>query len=215
LHHFCPYGQKWCGVVFIKQINKIKEIRKMSRSKREALTKLILKALVFTVKFYETIDDITPVGMKRISLQRKIQHCAGKNIKIRPYRLEKAIGRLKDKELVVVDEDFVYLSKSGLNKGLIENIEHFIKRPKKWDKLWRVIIFDIPVEKNKARTALRRKFQEIGFYQIQKSVFVYPYPCEKEIMFIGKFFGVEKFIEIILAKNLGRREDKIKKFFEL
>ena len=187
----------------------------MSRSKRETLTKLILKALVFAVEFYEAIDDITPVGMKRISLQRKIQHCAGRNIKIRSYRLEKAIEHLKNKKLVVADGDFVYLSENGLNKGLIENIEHFIKRPKKWDKLWRVIIFDIPVEKNEARTALRRKLQEIGFYQIQKSVFVYPYPCEKEIMFIGKFFGVEKFIEIILAKSLGRRESRIKKFFKL
>ena len=190
-------------------------MKKTKRSKKETLSGLILKALVFAIEFYESLEDITPVGMRMISLQRKIQHCAGRNIKVYPCQLKRVVKRLENKELIVADGDFVYLSERGLNKGLIENIEHFIKRPKKWDKLWRVIIFDIPVEKNKARTALRRKLQEIGFYQIQKSVFVYPYPCEKEIMFVGKFFGVEKFIEIILAKSLGRRESRIKKFFKL
>ena len=190
-------------------------MKKIKRSKKETLSRLVLKALVFANEVYEALDDLTPVAMKRVSLQRKIQHFAGKNIKTRSYQIKRTIERLEDKGLIVIDGDFVHLSRSGLERGLFENIDHFIKKPKRWDKLWRVIIFDIPVEKNKARASLRRKFQELGFYQIQKSVFVYPYPCEEEIMFISKFFGVEKFVEIILAKKLGEKEEKIKSFFDL
>jgi len=38
-----------------------------------------------------------------------------------------------------------------------------ISKPKRWDKKWRIIIFDVP-EKNKIiREALREKIQKLGF----------------------------------------------------
>ncbi len=92
-----------------------------------------------------------------------------------------------------------------------------IEKPKKWDEKWRILIFDIPAKPKKyhqAREALRRKIKELGFYQIQKSVWAYPYECEDEILFISELFNVQQNIEIITAEKLLHQE-KIRKFFKL
>jgi len=91
-----------------------------------------------------------------------------------------------------------------------------ILKPKKWDKKWHLVIFDVP-EKNKiARDALRRKIKEIGLVEIQKSTFIHPYPCKSEIDKIIKFFEVKKFVlqlEIIDLDDL--LENKLVKKFKL
>jgi DNA-binding PadR family transcriptional regulator len=80
-----------------------------------------------------------------------------------------------------------------------------INKPKKWDKRWHLVIFDVP-EKNKiARDALRKKIKEIGLVEIQKSTFIHPYPCKKEIDKVINFFGVENFVlqlEILTVDKL-------------
>ena len=53
-----------------------------------------------------------------------------------------------------------------------------LQRPRRWDKRWRVIIFDIPEYRRVTRDALRKMMQSFGFYRLQDSVWVYPYDCE-------------------------------------
>ena len=50
--------------------------------------------------------------------------------------------------------------------------------PKRWDKRWRVLVFDIPEAKKSLRDRIRRTLESIGFQQLQRSVWVYPYDCE-------------------------------------
>ena len=89
-----------------------------------------------------------------------------------------------------------------------------IKRPKKWDGKWHLVMFDIPVRFKKSREALRYHLRDLGFYQFQKSVWVNPYPCEDEILFIANFFGVEKYVEILTADKI-LEDEKLRKFFVL
>ena len=77
-----------------------------------------------------------------------------------------------------------------------------IKKPEKWDGKWRIIIFDIPNKYKQAREALRCKIKELGLRQLQKSVWIYPYDCEDEILFVAEAFEVQKYIEIITAERL-------------
>jgi len=88
-------------------------------------------------------------------------------------------------------------------------------KKQKWDGLWRIIIFDISEDKKTAREALRQKLKKFGFYHLQKSVFVLPYDCEKEIMALADFFMANDNIEYITAKTLGGKEKEIKNFFNL
>ena len=88
-------------------------------------------------------------------------------------------------------------------------------KKQKWDGLWRIIIFDIPEDHKNAREALRQKLKKFGFYHLQKSVFVFPYDCEKEIKALADFFMANDNIEYIRAKTLGGKEREVKDFFDL
>lgn len=52
------------------------------------------------------------------------------------------------------------------------------KKPKRWDRRWRAVIFDIPERRRKTRDSLRSMMQRLNFYRLQDSVWVYPYECE-------------------------------------
>ncbi len=87
-----------------------------------------------------------------------------------------------------------------------------IKKPKKWDGKWRLVMFDIPMRFTKGREALRYHLKELNFFQFQKSAWIYPYPCEDEIIFITNFFGVGKFVEVLTVENI-LRDVKIRRYF--
>ena len=102
--------------------------------------------------------------------------------------------------------------KSRLKAFSIELIE--IKKPKKWDGKWRLVMFDIPMRFTKGREALRYHLKDLNFFQFQKSAWIYPYPCEEEILFISDFFGVSKFVEILTVASISR-DEKVKRHFSL
>ena len=66
------------------------------------------------------------------------------------------------------------LKENGKQKALQFNINELkIKTPIKWDRKWRLVIFDIPEKLKKLRDSLRMHFQEVGLIELQKSVFVH------------------------------------------
>jgi len=72
------------------------------------------------------------------------------------------------------------LTSQGWSK-LHEKIPVLKFQSHKWDKLWRIIIFDIPECNRGTRQALRSKLIKLGFGQWQRSVYVTPFPLEGEI----------------------------------
>ncbi len=78
-----------------------------------------------------------------------------------------------------------------------------INKPKDWDKKWRIVIFDIAQLKSLQRNAFRGKLKELGFYPLQKSVWIHPYKCKDEIELLCEFFGLgKKEIRLITAENI-------------
>ncbi len=151
---------------------------------------------------------------------------AGSSPRFRRYSkrdIKNAIGNLKRRKLIeIISEQNGRVKVILTNKGkkrvrefAIDNLA--IAKPKKWDKKWRVVIFDIPTQPKRldiARAALREKIKELGFHKLQKSVWIHPYPCEDEILLVGEIFEVTKFIEILTVEKL-LHEAKIKAFFNL
>ncbi len=138
-------------------------------------------------------------------------------------QIQTAFNNLKQRKLIEIiqegeDKFKVQLTNKGqkrIKELSFELLE--IKRPKKWDGKWRILIFDIPSYPkiyNQARNALRNKIKDLGFYQMQKSVWICPYECEDEILFVAEIFKIQKHIEIITAEKL-LHEEKIKKIFRL
>jgi len=146
-----------------------------------------------------------------------------KSHKYTKKQIQNAIYNLKKRKLIEIvkyDDDKVKVKLT--NKGK-ERIKEFsletlsIEKPKKWDGKWRILMFDIPTKPkiyNQAREALRSKIKELGFHQMQKSAWAYPYECEDEILFIAEIFNVQKHIEIITAEKL-LHEEQIKRFFKM
>lgn len=66
------------------------------------------------------------------------------------------------------------LGKMRLQKSTYENLK--IPKPPKWDDRWRIVFFDIPEGKKSARNALSLKLKALGYQQLQKSIWIHPYP---------------------------------------
>ena len=65
-----------------------------------------------------------------------------------------------------------------------------IPRPVHWDGRWRIVFFDIPEKFRERRDAFRNFLKQLGFIEIQKSVWVHPYPCKDQIDFAIEVFEV-------------------------
>ncbi len=138
-------------------------------------------------------------------------------------QLSNAFANLKNRKLVEIIQE-----KNGKTKVILTNtgekrVKEFcfeelrIQKARKWDKKWRVLVYDIPTKPkvyNNAREALRAKIKEIGFVQLQKSVWVCPYECEDEILFLSESYRVTKIIEIFTVDKMLHSE-RLKRKFKL
>lgn len=59
-----------------------------------------------------------------------------------------------------------------------------LKRARRWDKRYRLVMFDIPQYRRATRDRLRRVMRECGFLRLQDSVWIYPYDCEELVTLI-------------------------------
>jgi hypothetical protein len=109
----------------------------------------------------------------------------------------------------------IVLTEAGQRRVIQANIDNLtISKPTRWDGRWHLVFFDVPEKKRRGRDALRLKLRELGFYEWQKSVFVYPYPCRDQIDFIVEFFELRPFVrygELLNPTN----EAELKLHFQL
>ena len=89
-----------------------------------------------------------------------------------------------------------------------------IKKRKKWDGRLRVVIFDIPEKKRMVRDIIREHLKTIGFKKLQQSVFVFPYPCEQEILALADIYGVSSFVRVMTVSDIDNMQ-YIKRSFSL
>ena len=88
-----------------------------------------------------------------------------------------------------------------------------IQKPLVWDKKWRVVIFDIDSKKAQAREMFRQGIKEMGFVQIQKSVWAHPYKCEDEVLFLAKQLRIVKSVEIFTVQKMIHQKALHTRFF--
>ncbi len=117
---------------------------------------------------------------------------------------------------MVRNQIYIHLTKEGKKLAGWTQIDALkIKRPKRWDGKWRLVIFDISQLKKFYREVFRGKLKELGFYPLQKSVWVYPFACCDEIELLRDFFGLsEKEVRLIVCEDIGQ-DDWLKKLFSV
>ena len=124
-----------------------------------------------------------------------------------PYYLKRTIKRLQEQKLVSIEdrdgEQIVTLTKNGKRRILRYSLEELeIEKPQAWDGLWRLVIYDVSVPLRALRDLFREALRGLGFYQLQESVWIYPYPCESQITFLREFYGVGAEVVYVVANTL-------------
>ncbi|TSC79435.1 MAG: PaaX family transcrtiptional regulator [Parcubacteria group bacterium Gr01-1014_29] len=175
------------------------------------LAKEILRYLAVGVAIYFMFSS--PVGTRRFL----------KNVKKEwdKQSTRRSLESLRRHKLVSYQEKqngqvVVTITQQGRKKVQEWNLENLtIKKPAHWDGRWRIVAFDIAERRRKGRDALRKMLQRLGFLQIQKSVFVYPYSCKPEIEFLMEFFSIPAREVIYVSSDRFPQEQKLKKKFHL
>lgn len=86
--------------------------------------------------------------------------------------------------------------------------------PAKWDGKWRLIIFDVPNKRRGARDILRFRLKSMGCFQLQESVFVFPFDCKGVIDYIKDLYEIKPYVQYIIAETIETEIDLIKKFLD-
>ena len=117
------------------------------------------------------------------------------------------LGYINKKENNYDGSVIVSLSEKGKLRALNLSFRRLHNKKEKWDGKWRMIAFDIPEECKKGRNALRYRLKSGGFYELQESIFLYPYDCEKETRAFVGLFKLEKYVRFALLEFIDNEND--------
>lgn len=187
-------------------MGKIEEKSK-KRGNRERLQKLIL----------EVVED---VGMLSIALMSPNVAKAMKKLGLVPKRrqneyISSSASKLVKKGLLIYDGKKYCMTPRGEDLLRRWHFADFkLEKPKRWDRKWRVIIFDISEKKRKVRDQIRILFRSAGFYLLQDSVWVYPYDCEDVLTLLKSDLGVGKDVLYLIVEEI-ENDKHLREFFDL
>ncbi len=141
---------------------------------------------------------------------------AGKK-KYKRYEINKSIKKLLERDLLKINEDkhnkYLEVTNKGRKLLLRYELEGLAKdKPKKWDKKYRVVIFDISEQRKKIRDHLRLMLRSLGFVCLQNSVWVYPYECQEIIELLKKYLDLRQEVIYMSVDSIENDEWLRKKF---
>lgn len=151
--------------------------------------------------FIKLIEEIKGIKLPKTKVKRTLQQLEKRKI----LNLQ-----AKGNEVYVEVED---LWNTEIIKYSIQSLLE-LKRKNKWMGKWFLVIFDVPEVQRNKRRYLRDFLKEIGFYQYQQSVYVFPFECEKEVVLIKKIIEGGKYLSYIVADKI-EYENKLKTYFNL
>jgi len=129
---------------------------------------------------------------------------------------------LKQKGLIKTNiskgEYSISLTRAGMEKA----IKHYVdmemdktNKGRKWSGRWWIVMFDIPSDQRVKRNAMRRLIKKLGMHQLQKSVWIYPFDCSKEIQLVKNYFDLsDEYLRIVITNNMGD-DKKLRKLFKI
>lgn len=110
-----------------------------------------------------------------------------------------------DHGLQLTDKARVRLERIVLDKLQIEPMHS-------WDHTWRITLYDIPEEHKAARNALHDRLRMVGCFQLQRSVWITPFPCRDIVETISSQYGVDEYVTYFEATHLDNEAAMIRLF---
>ncbi|MDO8522618.1 MAG: CRISPR-associated endonuclease Cas2 [bacterium] len=133
------------------------------------------------------------------------------------YQIKTVASRLANRGLVrFKKKGFIELTETGQREFRRLEQEAILRASvrRRWDKKWRMVIFDIPERYRKTRDKLRVTLQSYGFRQLQASVWIFPYDCEDIITLLKADLGVAGSVLYTIVEKL-ENDSRLKQEFGL
>lgn len=108
------------------------------------------------------------------------------------------------------EKKFLSLTEKGERRLLYYQVTE--RKKPKWDGKWRVVIFDVWENARQKRNSLRTEIKDFGFVQLQRSVWIYPYPCAEFIELLKTDLSFGKNIRYMVVEKLDHDENLRKNF---
>lgn len=162
--------------------------------KKKAITNFVLYTLEKAVDGYIRFEDFTYNNYRYLYGAQEVKKSS----------LSKALKRLREKGFIelVSNEKLAYrITDKGRERAIQASLS---LEDKKWDGIWRLVIFDIPETRKQARNLLRNKLKQWGFIPWQKSVWASKKNCTKPLRDFVKSVGIEDWVIILESNNTGR-----------
>lgn len=203
-----------------------KEWDDIEKSKRRKelldMSKEGLKIVCKTILVLAALGGVVVIA----AVAPNIVSAVGRSAKYRRYfnsnEFRKSINYLKDRRYIkktdrrkkheIEEIKLTDLGSKQVIKNALDGLT--LSGQKKWDKKWRLVMFDIPNRHKHARDGLRRRLKSIGFYQLQESVFVFPYPCKEEVDFCTYIYSVPEYVRFAETELLLEDHD-LKEYFSV
>lgn len=145
---------------------------------------------------------------------------SGKRRRMNPtYLIDSAFSKLCSRGLISIETGhhgkIVRLTTEGkhaLAKMVARSPDE--RKHKKWDKRWRMVIYDIKEKRRGTRILLQRTLRAFGFYPLQASVWVYPYDCEALLILLKADFKIGRDVLCGVVEKV-EGDENIKEYFGL
>ncbi len=108
----------------------------------------------------------------------------------------------------------VKITEKGKRRVLLFKLEEMKPKPEKWDKLWRIVFFDISEINKNRRDQLRVYLKKLGLKQMQESVWVSPYGVEDEVRYLREVLEIPHGVKLGILKEV-ENEKELKEWFGL
>lgn len=142
-------------------------------------------------KLYETLDER--------ERQRKLQE-AVYYMKSRGY-----LAGDYEHGLQLTDKARKRLAKAELNNLIVPSVPI-------WDHFWRIVLYDIPETSKSLRNAFHAQLRSIGCFQLQRSVWITPFPCRDIVAALATQYDLDTFVTYFEARNLDNEQAMLQYF---
>ena len=149
-----------------------------------------------------------------ITIKAILQHPLVKQLKARHQSaaIARAIWELKRKRMIIAKKNAktFQLTKKGSRKALFASVclsQRIKIKPASWDQTWRVVIFDIREKQRSDRNYLRDVLKGLGFFKLQKSTWVTPYPIPDVLQDVLIEIGVLEHTRIMHVDEIDDDND--------
>ncbi|HEY4496353.1 MAG TPA: hypothetical protein VJC04_03290 [Candidatus Paceibacterota bacterium] len=183
------------------------EKRAKKRLERETLKKIVLGTVA--------VAGVLSVALVAPNVLKILKTFGVQPHKRRKELIKRVYDKLVSQGYLVRKDGFLEITgKGSLTLELLSEGKVKLKKPRKWDKKWRILVFDIDEKRRPKRDKLRRSLSSVGFMKLQDSVWIYPYDCEDFVALLKKDFRLGKELLYLIVEEI-EGDSFLRQWFDL